>query len=81
MFGIEAADENVDSLIDTIHGSGLTFASGMALLVFYAIAMQCVSTLAVIKQELGNYKAPILIFIGYSLAAYLCAWATYLVLN
>ncbi len=77
MFGIEGADENVASLVEHIQASGLTFASGFALLVFYAIALQCASTLAVMKKELGSYKIPTLIFIGYSVLAYVLAVVLY----
>jgi len=77
LFGIEMADENMVSLVSSIQESSITFASGLALLVFYAIALQCASTLAVMKKELGSYKAPVIIFIGYSLVAYILAFITY----
>lgn len=77
LFGIEGADEDVTGLIETVQKSDLSMASGLALLVFFAIALQCVSTLAVMKKELGEYKTPIYIFIFYSLLAYLMALTTY----
>jgi len=77
LFGIEMADENMVDLVSSIQDSGITFASGLALLVFYAIALQCASTLAVMKKELGSWKAPIYIFIGYSVVAYILAFITY----
>ncbi|MCJ8275656.1 MAG: hypothetical protein MJK18_02350, partial [Bdellovibrionales bacterium] len=40
MFGIEGADENMGGLIESLQDSPLTLASGVALLVFYAIALQ-----------------------------------------
>ncbi len=80
LFGIEMADENMVDLVSSIQDSGITFASGLALLVFYAIALQCASTLAVMKKELGSWTAPIYIFIGYSVVAYILAFITYRVL-
>jgi ferrous iron transport protein B len=77
LFGIEGADENIGSLSEQIQADGLSFASGVALLVFYALALQCVSTLAVIKQETGSRKMPIVAFIGYTLFAYIAAILTY----
>ena len=78
LFGIEGADENIAGLAENIQGSGLEMASGVALLVFYAIALQCVATLAMMKKELGNYKLPVLTFVGYSVLAYVLAYGSYL---
>ncbi|MCK4562614.1 MAG: ferrous iron transport protein B, partial [Flavobacteriaceae bacterium] len=36
------------------------FPAGMSLLVFYAFAMQCVSTLAIVKRETNSWKWPLL---------------------
>lgn len=77
LFGIEGADENIADLSQHLQTTGFSLASGLALLVFFAIALQCVSTLAVLKKEAGNYKAPTIIFIGYSLLAYVLALITY----
>ena len=73
LFGIEAAKEHIADLATRIQASGLTLASGIALLVFYALALQCVSTLAVIRRETGNSRLPILMFLGYSTLAYFAA--------
>jgi ferrous iron transport protein B len=77
MFGIEGADENIAGLATQIQASGLTLASGVALLAFYVIALQCASTLAVIRKESGNYKLPVLMLVGYSLFAYIAALISY----
>lgn len=54
-----------------------TLATALSLLVFYALAMQCFSTLAVVKRETGSWKWAGLQFLVMSLLAYLGAWATY----
>jgi ferrous iron transport protein B len=77
LLGIEGAEENLPDLASRIQASGFTLASGLALLVFYALAMQCVSTLAVIRKETGNLKLPTYIFLGYSALAYIAALVTY----
>lgn len=57
------------------------FASGMSLLVFYAFAMQCMATLAVVKRETKSWKWP-LIQLGYMGAmAYLGALLTFQLLS
>jgi ferrous iron transport protein B len=81
MLGIAGADEDFHGLAEQLQASGLTLASGLALLVFYAIAMQCVATLAVLRKELGSWKIPSLLFVSYSLLAYLAAFAVYTIVN
>ena len=77
LFGIANPEENFMGLREKIQPSGFTLASGMALLIFYAVALQCVSTLAIIKKETGSYKIPTLLFIGYGLLAYVLAVISY----
>jgi len=47
-----------------------TLAVGWSLMLFYAFAMQCMSTLAVVKRETGGWKWPILQFIYMAALAY-----------
>ncbi len=53
------------------------FASGISLLLFYAFAMQCASTLAVTKKETNTWKWPIAQLIFMSGLAYFVAFITY----
>ncbi len=46
-------------------------ATAWSLLVFYAFAMQCMSTLAVVRRETKSWKWPILQFVMMTLLAYL----------
>jgi len=77
IFGIEGADENYVPLADYIQESGLALGSGFALLVFYAIALQCVSTLAVLNKESGSIKLPAIMFISYMALAYSLAFIVF----
>jgi ferrous iron transport protein B len=47
-----------------------TLASGMSLMLFYAFAMQCMSTLAIVKRETKSWKFPILQFAYMTVLAY-----------
>ena len=51
-------------------------ASALALLVFFALCMQCVSTLAVLRKETGGWRWPLFAFVLLSTLAYVGAWAT-----
>ncbi|MBO6495431.1 MULTISPECIES: ferrous iron transport protein B [Roseivirga] len=54
-----------------------TPALGFSLMVFYAFAMQCMSTLAVVYRETKGWKWPLLQTIYMSAVAYLAAFVTY----
>jgi ferrous iron transport protein B len=54
-----------------------TRATGLSLLVFYALAMQCMSTVVVVRQETGKWRWAILQFLLMGLAAWIMAWVTY----
>ncbi len=53
----------------------LTFAGAMALLVFFAFAMQCTSTLAVVRRETNSWKWPVVQFVYMTIVAYAAAFA------
>ncbi len=57
------------------------FASGISLLLFYAFAMQCASTLAVTKRETNSWKWPVGQLIFMSAFAYLVAFLAYQILK
>jgi ferrous iron transport protein B len=50
---------------------------GMSLLVFYAFALQCMSTLAIVKRETNTWKWPIIQLISMGILAYITAFLTY----
>ena len=54
---------------------------GMSLLVFYAFAMQCVSTLAIVKRETNSWKWPMIQLVGMGLIAYFASFLTFTLLN
>jgi len=56
------------------------FASGVSLMLFYAFAIQCMSTLAVVRKETNSWKWPMVQLFGMTLLAYLVAFSTYQIL-
>ncbi len=46
----------------------------VALLVFFVYALQCVSTLAVLRRESNSWRWPVLAFVGYGALAWAMAW-------
>ncbi|MDX1941472.1 MAG: ferrous iron transport protein B [Saprospiraceae bacterium] len=57
-----------------------TLATALSLLVFYVFAMQCMSTLAVVKRETNSWKWPIIQFAFMSGLAYLSSLLVYQIL-
>ncbi|WCO01547.1 ferrous iron transport protein B [Psychroserpens ponticola] len=62
-------------------GPLFNFASGISLLLFYAFAMQCMSTLAIVKRETNSWKWPTLQLVGMSAFAYVVALIAFQVLK
>ncbi|MFL0352995.1 ferrous iron transport protein B [Xanthomarina sp. GH4-25] len=61
-------------------GPLFNFASGISLLLFYAFAMQCMSTLAIVKRETNSWKWPTLQLVLMSAFAYVVALIAYQIL-
>jgi ferrous iron transport protein B len=54
-----------------------TVASGLSLLIFYVLAMQCMSTLAIVKRETHSWKWPIIMLTYMTSLAYIMSWITF----
>ena len=58
-----------------------SIASGLSLMVFYAFAMQCMSTLAIVLRETKQWKWPLLQLVYMTVMAYIAALITYQILS
>lgn len=56
-------------------------AVGVSLLVFYAFALQCMSTLAVVVRETRSWRFAAIQFAAYAAVAYSAAWIAYRLIN
>jgi len=54
-----------------------TLATALSLMVFYVFAMQCMSTLAIVKRETKTWKWPIFQLVYMTLLAYGASWIVY----
>jgi ferrous iron transport protein B len=73
-------DENSAALRGRLR-QDLTLGGAWALLVFFAFAMQCVSTVAVVRRETGGWRWPIIQFAYMTLLAYFGALATNIIVT
>jgi ferrous iron transport protein B len=62
-------------------GPRYTLAVGISLLLFYALAMQCMSTLVIVKQETKSWKWPFVQLFTMSGLAYLVSFIAYQILK
>jgi len=58
-----------------------TFATGISLMIFYLLAMQCMSTLAIIKRETRGWKWPVISLTYMTGLAYLMSLLAYQLLK
>ncbi len=84
IYALEGDSENNEGLVKALQeakkedGSrryGLPVAA--SLLVFFAIALQCVSTIATVRRETGTWKWPALQFSAFFAIAYVLSFAAY----
>lgn len=89
IYNVESEGESVATIkermaaeVDPVTGEKrFNFATGMSLLLFYAFAMQCIGTLAIVKRETKSWKWPILQLTGMGAMAYIVAVITYNILS
>ena len=86
--GSASEDESIDTIKTKManerYSDGrkvFTLASGISLLLFYAFAMQCMSTLAIVKRETKSWKWPMVQLVGMSIIAYIFALIAFQILN
>jgi len=58
-----------------------TLATGISLMLFYLFAMQCMSTLAVVKRETKSWKWPVIQFVYMTAIAYVMSLIAYQLLK
>jgi ferrous iron transport protein B len=73
IYGVEGASENSTSLQQALRRD-LTPGGAAALLVFFAFAMQCMSTIAVVRRETGGWGWPAVQFAYMTVFAYSAAF-------
>ena len=89
IYSVEGDDSNVTSVRAKMQQArnpetGLpvfTFAAAFSLMIFYAFAMQCMSTLAVVYRETKSWKWPIIQFVYMTALAYVASFIVYQLLK
>lgn len=86
LYSVEESDDSSlrEKLQSAKHADGTkvyTLAAALSLMVFYVLAMQCMSTLAVVKRETKTWKWPIFQLVYMTVLAYAMSWITYIVFS
>ena len=89
IYSVEADDEDTTTIKQKMASEinpdtekkRFNFPVGMSLMVFYAFAMQCMATLAIVKRETKTWKWPLIQLFGLALLAYISSFLTYQILS
>ena len=76
IYGVEDATEGSIELIDVLRRD-LDLGAAVGLLVFFVFALQCMSTVAVMRRETAGWKWPALQFTYMLALAWIGAWAAH----
>ncbi|MVW79463.1 ferrous iron transporter B [Bordetella sp. 02P26C-1] len=74
---IYSVADGADSQLGSMLAANLAMPTALALMVWFAFAPQCMSTLAVIRRETGDWRVVLLSFAYMFVLAYGAAFATY----
>ena len=84
LYSVEASDNS--SLTEKLRAAKrpdgtpvYSLAAALSLMIFYVLAMQCMSTLAVVKRETQSWKWPVLQFFMMTGLAYFISWGVYVI--
>jgi ferrous iron transport protein B len=75
IYGMGSDTQGMD--VQTALQHDLTLGGAVALLIFFAFAMQCISTIAVVRRETGGWKWPAIQFGYMSVLAYVGAFVAF----
>lgn len=84
VMAVNESEENEDAYagkLSTLLQNEYSFATLMALLIWFVFSPQCISTFGVLRKETGGYKLPIIFGVYTLVLAYIASWVTYLVLS
>jgi ferrous iron transport protein B len=89
IYSVNGDADNIQSVQQKMHQAKntqtgqpvFTFAVAFSLMIFYAFAMQCVSTVAIVYRETKSWKWPAMQFAYMTVLAYVASFITYQLLK
>lgn len=78
VYAVEGAEEEAQAReLGGVLAAQWSLATALALLMWYVLAPQCISTLAVVRRETNSWRWPIVVLVYLTGFAYIASWATY----
>lgn len=81
----EEDDQSLRAMMQSaVHADGrkvYTLPAALSLMVFYALAMQCMSTLSIVRRETKTWKWPVFQFVYMTALAYGMSWLVYVLFS
>lgn len=78
VYAISYEKDNATALITRLQQEkSMTLATALSLLVFYALACQCISTIAITRRETNSWRWPALMFSYMTVLAYIASFAVF----
>ena len=89
IYSVESDDDDTSTIKERMAAeinpdtgkSRFNFPVGMSLMVFYAFAMQCMATLAIVKRETKSWKWPLVQLFGMGILAYVSSFLVFQILS
>lgn len=86
LYSVEETDEVSlrEKMHAATHSNGekvYTLPASLSLMVFYVLAMQCMSTLAIVKRETKSWKWPIFQLVYMTILAYVMSWGVFVLFS
>jgi ferrous iron transport protein B len=81
IYGIEGGNDAKPESMQAALKKDLTPAGSVSLLIFFTFALQCMSTLAVVRRETGSWKWPAAQFLYMGFLAYVFSWAAFRIVS
>ena len=89
IYSVESDDEDTSTIKERMNAEinpdtgrkRFNLPVGMSLLIFYAFAMQCMGTLAIVKRETKSWKWPMIQLFGMGALAYLASFITFTIFS
>jgi ferrous iron transport protein B len=77
VYALSASGDDATRQLAPLIASQWSLATGLALLAWFVFAPQCLSTLAVVRRETGNWTMPLALAAYLFALAYAAAFVTY----
>ena len=84
VYNVGSADDETTTIADTLKSQRRDDGSkvytplvGIAIMVFYVLALQCVSTIAVVRRETNSWRWPLFMLAYMNALAYVCSLAVH----